>query len=275
MHKNKLSLFIVTVGLWCAQLNHSFNIGYDGNDAVVSYELSWGKERFEKEDYIKYFPYYKKYEETVHFVKVEGLDMSSLPHPYCDLQEVVHFYNFGMYFNSEFITKLFKHNTIVNALEIGSFYGLSTRHIASLLPKHGILYAVDSWAYWPGQYEQFLSNIIRAGLTDKIIPIKQASQDAIVMFRQLRLKYDLIYVDGDHETEGVLRDLEFYSPLLSAHGVICGDDWLLTTVRTAVVQFAQKHQLTICAGCNFWFLKDEGSYQIKSVLDANDATWIF
>jgi len=85
----------------------------------------------------------------------------------------------------------------------------------------------------------------------------------------------MIYVDGDHATEAVFRDLELYYPLLSSHGVICGDDWLLQTVRAGVIQFAQKHQLTIYGACNFWFLKDEGLYQCKDFLEADDSVWIF
>lgn len=275
MKKNTIVFSIVTLTALMTAVTNSFNIGYHGDDALVSYETSWGRERFVKEDYIKYFPYYKEYVEHINWVTVGDLDMSSLPHPYCDLQEVVPFNHFGMYFNSEFIKQLFQHNSIVNAIEIGSYYGLSTRHIASLLPDQGVLYAVDSWAYWPGMYEQFLSNIIRSGLTAKIIPVKQGSEDAIEMFKLLRASYDLIYVDGDHETEGVLRDLELYFPLLSTHGVICGDDWLLSTVRAAVVGFAQKYNLTIYAGCNFWFLKNEGAYQEKSILEADAAAWTF
>jgi len=85
----------------------------------------------------------------------------------------------------------------------------------------------------------------------------------------------MIYVDGDHATEAVFRDLELYYPLLSSHGVMCGDDWMLKTVRVGIVQFAQKYNLTIYGACNFWFLKDEGQYQYKDFLKADDSVWIF
>lgn len=254
---------------------NAYNVSYNGNDPYVSYETSWGKERFIKEDYIKYFPYYKKYIENLPIAQPWTINISKLPFPYGQLPNLLPYTDWGMYFNSEFIKKIFQHNTINNVIEIGSFYGLSTRHIASLLPEHGKLYAIDSWQYHHLMYEQFLSNVILAGLTEKIVPIKSRSDQALDTIKSYVSCFDLIYVDGDHETEGVLSDLELYYPLLKKTGVICGDDWLLRTVRTAVELFAQRHQLTIYAACNFWFLKDEGVYNYHSLIDGDDSIWMF
>lgn len=252
----------------------TFNGAYHGTNALESYETSWGKERFVKEDFIRYFPHYEEYHESIPYVNIGSLKIADLPAPYSSLEKLQIFNNYGMYFNSKYITQLFKHNKIENVVEIGSYFGLSTRHIASLLPKHGKLYAIDSWAYFSGMYEQFLSNIVWKGLCNKVIPIKQLSQEALPELLSYQQTFDMIYVDGDHETEGVLRDLEMYMPLLAEKGVICGDDWLIRTVRNAVEIFAQKYQLTICAACNFWFLKSEGAYGYKSFLDASDDIWI-
>ena len=178
-----------------------------------------------------------------------------------------------MYFNSEYLKKIIQNNNIVNVIEIGSLYGLSTRHIASMLPENGKLYAIDSWEYHKLMYEQFLSNIVLTGMTQKIIPIKQRSDQAIEQMKSYGIMFDLIYVDGDHETEGVLTDLELYYPLVHSKGVICGDDWLLSSVRKAVEIFAQEHQLTIYAACNFWFLRDEGAYRYQSFIDADESIW--
>ncbi|MBP6892495.1 class I SAM-dependent methyltransferase [Candidatus Babeliales bacterium] len=275
MNNCKLTILSFLILSLTTFVNHSFNVSYHGNDAEISYETSWGKERFIKEDYIKYFPYYTKYIETINILNAYTINIKSLPQPYCQLEQLFCFQNWGMYFNSEYIKKIFEHNNIVNAIEIGSFYGLSTRHIASLLPEHGKLYAIDTWEYHKGMYEQFLSNIILTGLTSKVIPIKKRSDQAINDVLAYTPSFDLIFVDGDHETEAVLNDLEFYYPLLSKHGVICGDDWLLSSVRAAVVQFAQQNQLTIYGACNFWFLRDEGTYQQKTFIDADESIWIF
>lgn len=275
MKSKEIILTVLMLTAIKTSLNYCFNVSYDGNDPYVSYETSWGKERFIKDDYIKYFKYYKKYVEKIPVMHPWAINFSMLSAPYNQLQQLLPFTGWGMYFNSEFITKIFQHNQIVNAIEIGSLYGLSTRHIASLLPAHGKLYAIDSWQYHDLMYEQFLSNIILTGLTDKIIPIKKCSDQAINKIKSYDEFFDLIYIDGDHETQGVLTDLELYYPLVKSSGVVCGDDWLLSTVRTAVEMFAQEHQLTIYAGCNFWFLRNEGNYHYQSLIDADENIWKF
>lgn len=254
----------------------SYNVSYHGTSAEESYETSWGKERFFKEEYIKYFPYYKKWVEDYSFVDINAIDLKKLPFPYCKLPAVMPFNPFGMYFNGEYVKKVFAHNNIKSALEIGSHHGVSTRHIASLLPEDSKFYAVDLWESYQGIYEQFLSNMIISGLAYKVVPIKQKTDMAINFFRQFKKTFDFIYLDGNHETEAVVADLENYYPLLTATGVICGDDWLIKTVRTGLQQFAQKHELTIYADCNFWFLKKEDcGYCYKSFLSAEESAWKF
>lgn len=271
----KKNIFLLGLALFATDI-YSYNIGYDGNDAEVSYETSWGKERFFKDEYIKYFPYYKKWKEDFSSVDINAIDLKKLPFPYCKLAQVMPFNPFGMYFNGEYVKKLFEHNSIKTAVEIGSYFGVSTRHLASLLPENSKLYAVDSWEYYEGQYEQFLSNMVISGLASKVIPVKQRSDAAINFFKQFNKTFDFIYLDGDHETAGVLSDLENYYPLLAETGIIAGDDWLLQTVRAAVQQFAEKYELTIYGDCNFWFLKKEGEgYVYKSFLTADDSAWSF
>jgi predicted O-methyltransferase YrrM len=253
---------------------------YHGTNAHESFAQLGNDPRFVAEDYIKYFPYYKHYVENIPLIDTSNIDLSKLLYPYNTLSNLLPYDSSGYYVNWQYVTKLFAANNIINAIEIGSDLGRSTRHIASQLPENGKLYAIDTWdftseGYHNQRYLPFLSNVIHAGLDNTIIPVKKASQEVIEIFKLFRLQFDLIYVDGDHETAGVFRDLELYYPLLSSHGILCGDDWMLKTVRAGIVQFAQKHELTIYGGCNFWFVKDEGSYQQKSFLDAAESIWIF
>jgi predicted O-methyltransferase YrrM len=276
-NKNLLILAILNLSL-TSSINYSFNVSYDGNDAEISYQLHepTERERFVKEDYIKYFPYYKKYVETIRISSPYTINIHSLPYPYCTLSQILPFFGGGMYFNYEFIKKIFKYNKIVNVVEIGALYGLSTRHIATLLPENGKIYTIDPWDYHEGMYEQFLSNVVLSGLTSKIVPIRKRSDQALIdNIKPYENSLDLIFVDGDHETEGVLTDLKLYYPLVKNTGVICGDDWLLKSVRAAVELFAQQNNLTIYAACNFWFLRDEGEYKHVSLIDADETIWMF
>jgi hypothetical protein len=216
-----------------------------------------------------------------------NFNIKQLPYPYCTLVKVLPFNNHGWYANASWIEKLMKNNKITKIVEVGSWLGSSTRHMASLLPENGVLYAVDTWQgsienqvlqadLLPTLYEQFLSNVIHAGLTDKIIPMKMTSQQAANELKLNEESFDLIYIDAAHDTQSVLDDLHSYFPFVANHqGILCGDDWWHEPVRIAVLQFAQEHALTVYADHNFWFVAQEGKFQLCSFVYALDAVWKF
>lgn len=190
-----------------------------------------------------------------------------LPEPYSQLKEVLPYDGHGWYMNKEPMKKLLAENNIKTVIEVGSWLGKSTRHIAKHLPKKGKVYAVDHWLgsaeHQPNGsadckdlstlYDQFLSNVIHAKLTDKIIPIRMASIDA-----EKHLSHvipDLIYIDASHETEAVYQDLTVWYPHIKGHGILCGDDWTYPEVREAVYRFAAEQTLNIESEGNFWRLK--------------------
>ena len=154
---------------------------------------------------------------------------------------------------------------------MGSWLGDSTRHIASLLPDDGVVYAIDHWCgsqeHQPGHdawspvlphvYEHFLSNVIHAQLTHKIIPVKMSSLEAAQ--KLAHIIPDLIYIDGDHETSAVYADLCAWFPFVQGHGILCGDDWDTLSVRRAVVAFAQDRGFLIAKRGNFWLLAEHPS----------------
>jgi predicted O-methyltransferase YrrM len=153
-------------------------------------------------------------------------------------------------------------------IEVGCWFGFSTRHLATLLPPGGVVYAVDHWTgslenqegahAWtpklPYLYEQFLSNVIHENLTDKIIPVRMNSLEAS---RYLKgTKPDLIYIDASHDYESVYADLAAWYPLVKGHGFMCGDDYLdgeMLTIKWAVDQFALDHGLTVKNHGSFWY----------------------
>jgi hypothetical protein len=275
--KNQLK--VLFLGMFFSIALNGYNVSYKGSNGYHSWLTHAARHLFIKEDYIRYYPYYREWKEKFTPVDLSKLDLKSLPSPYCDLKFILPFHPFGYYFNSDYIIKLFKHNNIKTVIEIGTFLGLSARHIATLLPEDGKLYAVDPFDVTienSEHYAQFLSNMIIAGVAHKVIPVKGYSDEVVKFFIESYKKFDFIYVDGDHSFKGVLSDLENYFPLLSETGVMCGDDWLLIEVRAAVLEFAKKYSLTIYADCNFFFLKKEDcGYCYKSFLTAPDSAWKF
>lgn len=193
--------------------------------------------------------------------------LEDLPEPYRNIEELLHFDGHGWYDNGRQIEQLISSHQVKTIIEVGSWLGASTRHMAQLLPAEGKVYAIDHWLgseeHQPGQlgwykalprlYEQFLSNVIHAGLTDKIVPIRLSSLEAS---EQLKGKVvpDLIYIDAAHDTESVYADLVAWYPYVQGHGILCGDDWTWTSIQTAVQRFAQEKGLTINASGLFWRL---------------------
>ena len=151
-------------------------------------------------------------------------------------------------------------------LEIGSWKGASALHMASILLQLGLtdaeLCCVDTWLgsleFWlmrdipvfyralahkngyPSIYYTFLRNVVSANFTEYITPFPITSSIAARFFNHFGLKFDLIYIDGSHDFEDVISDIKNYWPLLSATGVLFGDDYGADEVRRAVIETSQE-----------------------------------
>ncbi len=197
-----------------------------------------------------------------------AVDLSQLPPPYNTVSKLLPFNDHGWYVNAPQMERMIRSRSIRTVIEIGSWMGLSTRHMARLLPIDGKVYAVDHWLgssehrgipefarYIPTLYEQFLSNVIHTRLVNKIVPVRMDSLDAAKTLTHI--KPDLIYLDAGHEVDNVYRDLEAWFPYVSdKKGVFCGDDWMWPSVRAAVERFAEDYNLKLHVDQNFWWFEE-------------------
>jgi hypothetical protein len=62
---------------------------------------------------------------------------------------------------------------------------------------------------------------------------RKTSADAADDFRREGLRFDLIHIDGNHDTAIVLKDVELYVPLLAERGFLVMDDISWESVRPA------------------------------------------
>jgi len=184
--------------------------------------------------------------------------------PY-DSVEVLPPYHQGWFNCRGQLKQIFDNRDIETVIEVGSWLGVSTIWMAENVVDGGKVYAVDhwkgSWEHQPGRYaynevlhrlyEQFLSNVIDKGMTERIVPVRMESGEAAAA---LDVKADLIYIDASHEFEPVLRDLEVWYPHLKEGGVFCGDDYNWRGVRRAVHLFARRHGMRIESDRAFWRL---------------------
>lgn len=191
-----------------------------------------------------------------------------LPEPYNTI-DVLAYDPQGWYANTQEMANLLQSRPVKTVIEVGSWLGSSTRHIASVLPTGAKVYAIDHWlgseehqpggsAYYtalPYLYQQFLSNVIHANLTDKIIPLRMTSLEAAQYLSiNLDTPADIVYLDASHDTISVYNDMCAWYPFVEGHGILCGDDWTWKSVRKAVKKFAEKKHLKVHSSGNFWYL---------------------
>ena len=111
-------------------------------------------------------------------------------------------------------------------VEIGSYRGKSTLALAQgIKDGHGgRVYAID-----PHSPKDGYANIdgiimaanIRASKLHNIMQVDHYSQDALGMVPPM---IDLLWIDGDHSPEGVMRDFDLYAPRITRGGIIALHD---------------------------------------------------
>jgi predicted O-methyltransferase YrrM len=189
------------------------------------------------------------------FLSALSVQAAALPAPY-EHAKMFPFVDHGWYSHASFFEDYMKKNRVKTIIEVGSWLGSSTRHLAKCLPHQGVIYAVDTWLgseeHQPGQpywsfeldhlYELFLSNVIHEGLASKIIPVRLDSATAA---KVLPVQADIVYIDGAHDTDSVYRDLKMWFPHVKPGGILCGNAWGYYYLDEAVKRFAREENIAI------------------------------
>jgi predicted O-methyltransferase YrrM len=165
-------------------------------------------------------------------------------------------------------------------IDVGAWKGASTIYLADLMKRNavaGTVIAVDTFLgsveHWdrnsgfagliphrfgmPLLYEQFLSNVVRSGAHDRIVPLALTSTAAAVLLRRLGIQAGLIHIDASHEYEDVLRDARVYWDVLAPGGFIVGDDYNQDwpDVIKAANQFAAEKVVQVIASTPKWIVR--------------------
>lgn len=148
-------------------------------------------------------------------------------------------------------------------VEVGSWVGWSADQFCKKAPNSKII-CIDTWTGFAGYssrikgdfedrvYDKFLANMWQ--WKNRIIPMRCHSGDGIRELGSLKLKPDLVYVDGDHDIE-VFDDIDA-SCYFFPDSIICGDDynWQEDKVKLAVEQACKKYNKTVEVKDDFWRL---------------------
>jgi len=75
-------------------------------------------------------------------------------------------------------------------------------------------------------YEEIIRSLFNEFNLDynRVKMVRGLSHEQSVKDRVKNIKFDLIYIDGDHGYEAVLSDIEYYTPLIAAGGYLVMDD---------------------------------------------------
>ena len=128
-------------------------------------------------------------------------------------------------------------------VEIGSWKGRSTKALAMATP--GSVYAVDHWKGSETErgdfqkeaaergadaiYAVFRSNLAEELAAGRCVPIRAESGEAATelmrLFEGREPKADMIFIDGEHTYEAVVRDLANFAPFVKPGTLISGHDY--------------------------------------------------
>lgn len=149
-------------------------------------------------------------------------------------------------------------------VEIGSYHGRSAIVLASAAPEGVEVIAIDPHGgndRGPQQYdgefeqgqsdhEQFVANLTRAGVLDRIRHIRKASQDAT---EDVPGDVELVYIDGAHRYRPARADLERWGRKVSTGGtLLIHDTFSSVGVTLALLS-------TLLLGGKFRFIGRSGS----------------
>jgi hypothetical protein len=165
-------------------------------------------------------------------------------------------------------------------VDVGVWKGASTIYLAELMKSTGIagtVIAVDTFLgsveHWdrnsgfaaliprrfgmPLLYDQFLSNVVRCGAQDRVVPLPQTSTTASLLLRRVGVQAGLIHIDASHEYEDVLRDARAYWDILLPGGFLVGDDYdqYWPGVVQAANQFATEKGLQLMTSTPKWIVR--------------------
>lgn len=163
---------------------------------------------------------------------------------------------------------LIKNFKLKTSLDIGVYRGRSLFPQA-VSHKHGVggvVYGVDPWSAFEAaendnielkeKIDEFVKNtnfddLFRSveslnsslGLNSHCILVRKTSSAASPWFDQQKISFDLIHVDGNHDTTRVMEDLDHYLPKLNPGGFVVLDDVSWDSVKPAYDRLSNSMKL--------------------------------
>lgn len=144
--------------------------------------------------------------------------------------------------------------------EIGSWMGRSSAAMCD--HTNGKVWCIDTWMgsdepahdrILGGKDKEWLMGQFLVNAAPNAIPLRMTSVNAAEYFRRHGMSFDMIFIDGAHDTESVKADILAWRPLLEAGGLFCGHDYF-TTVKEAVDELLVVHE---APDTTIWVMDDD------------------
>ena len=140
-----------------------------------------------------------------------------------------------------YLAELAREHGWTKGAELGVYRGETLFHLLETVPGLDMI-AVDAFAHLPDEPDyyadwdhaanEFLVRMRMEDYPGRVRLIKATTHEAAAMVAPAWL--DFVFIDADHRTEGVLRDIDDWRPTLRPGGWLLGDDYDWATVRAAL-----------------------------------------
>ena len=141
-------------------------------------------------------------------------------------------------------------------LEIGSWKGRSTKVLAYY--TKGTVTVVDSWKgssnieVYAGAFadliehgSDYIFDIFKENIKDEITRINIFRMTSAEAAKKVTGKFDMIFIDGDHNYEPFKQDLLDYKELLAEGGLLCGHDYSYDGVKKALKEVFDTKRINV------------------------------
>lgn len=165
-------------------------------------------------------------------------------------------------------------------LELGCWMGRSLASVSDIiLEKNITICVVDTFEGTTNEGDahkiaqeidlkaEFIKNISEFGLEGSNIHVyKMTTGEAAKRFKSLKVDFDFIFIDADHSTEAVTKDINNYSKLLKdSNSILAGHDLSWETVRKAIENCVEDTNTVTHNGENLWWF-ESGKVKYKNEL---------
>jgi len=130
-----------------------------------------------------------------------------------------------------FLASIIKMAKYITVLEIGVFEGETTQHLINALPQGGHYVGID--------INDYRTNATKAAMTSKGKAIDFVLGNSLEELNKLPSgHFDLIFVDGDHSWEHVVKEFKLVEKVLANGGVIAYHDTIHLDGPRKLVEYA-------------------------------------